>query len=163
MMRRLLPLLLLAAAPPDAFTRVIEALSAADTSAGREAAARVLRDASARPLEQTDDLAVRWQAPGAAPAPAWRDRALGPGYRVVAIRPGGKVSFEQLFLAGQRARVAVLARPRGAFALSVTDDDGTQQCGGAPNCDWVPVWTTRYRIVLDNRGPTEVSYTIVMQ
>jgi hypothetical protein len=139
----------LIAAGPDAFDRVVLALAAGD--------AQTLADTAAQPID-TPDLAV-----SAKPRQAYRNRALGPAYRKVALAPGATARFEQTFFAGQRARVAVVPVDRAVFALAVTDDDGASQCDSSARCDWTPLWTTRYRVALDNRGPRPASFFVVMQ
>lgn len=161
----ILSLLGAAGAAPDDFTRVVAAVSAGDNPqpAIRRRAGESLAAAGARPVAGTPDLAAAW---GAAGAPVFRDRALGPAYRIVAVAPGGSARFDQVFLAGQRARIAVVAHGTAPARVAVTDDDGLPQCGaGDPvgRCDWVPLWTTRFRIELHNTGIRSASYTIVVQ
>lgn len=152
-------------AVPDDFTRVVDAMVRGDDprAAIRRDAGRTLAETGAHAVDGTRNLAVAW---GATAAPTFRDRALGPGYRIVAVGAGGNAHFEQVFLAGQRARIAVVAHGTAPPRLAVTDDDGLPQCGAndaAGRCDWVPLWTTRYRIDLKNAGVTTASYTVVVQ
>jgi len=153
------------AEPADDFTRVVDAIARGGSArpAARRDAARALAAAGAHPVDGTHDLAAAW---GAMRTPPYRDRALGPGYRQIAIGGGSSARFEQVFLAGQRARVAVVMHGNAAVRLAVTDDDGQPQCGArehAGRCDWVPLWTTRYRIELQNPGSAIASYTVVVE
>lgn len=157
--------LLGAAAPPDDFSRVVDAVSAGDDPrlAVRRRAGEALAASGARPVAGTPDLATAW---GAAGTPVFRDRALGPAYRIIAVDPGASARFDQVFLAGQRARIAVVAHGTAPARVAVTDDDGLPQCGASDpvgHCDWVPLWTTRFRIELRNTGVKPASYTIVVQ
>ncbi len=150
---------------PDDFTQVVDAIARGDNprAAVRRSAGQTLADLGARPADGTRDLAAAW---GAKPKTAYRDRALGPGYRTVAVNGGGSEHFEQVFLAGQQARIAVVGHGAAPVRLAVTDDDGQPQCGAsdpAGRCDWVPLWTTRYRIDLKNPGLKAASYTIVIK
>ncbi len=149
----------------DDFTKVIDAVVSGDSrsAAVRRHAAETLAALGARPTAGTPDLAKLW---GAGTPPAYRDRALGPAYRIIAVVPGGSARFDQVFLAGQRARVAVVAHGTAPARVAVTDDDGLPQCGASDavgRCDWVPLWTTRFRIELKNPDSQAASYTVVVQ
>ena len=175
----ILPMLLLANTSPDTFDRVMASLasgSAAERSGKADAmvsAASALFREGARPLDDSPDVAIRWQSFGrsgggksrAALAP-YRDRALGAGYRMVALPAGATTQFDQIFLAGQRARVAVVPITKSVFGLSVRDDQRQPVCVGganAPRCDWIPNFTTRYEIRLSNPGKVKSDYYVVMQ
>ncbi len=149
----------------DDFTKVVDAVTNGDSrnSAVRRHSGETLAALGARPAAGTPDLAKAW---GAGTPPPYRDRALGPAYRIIAVVPGGSARFDQVFLAGQRARVAVVAHGTPPARVAVTDDDGLAQCGPSDpvgRCDWVPLWTTRFRIELKNPGITAASYTVVVQ
>lgn len=175
----LLSLLLIANTTPDAFDRVVADLvsgSAAERSGRVDvmlAAATALFREGATPLGDSPDVAVRWQGRGQATTrkpPAeiapYRERALGAGYRLIALPSGAATQFDQTFLAGQRARVAVVPLTGAEFGLSVRDDQGQSACvrpASPARCDWVPNWTTRYEIRLSNPGKTESNYYIVMR
>ena len=175
----LLSALLLANTAPDAFDRVVASLvsgSIAERSGRADtmlAAATALIQNGARPLGDSPDVALRWQGRGRsaggksrAAEPAYRDRALGAGYRMIALPAGATMQFDQTFLAGQRARVAIVPLTKGEFGLSVRDDQGQSVCArpaDASQCDWVPNWTTRYEILLSNLGKVKSHYYIVMQ
>ena len=159
-----LALLLVAADSADDFARTVSALAsgvAGRAPADRARAGRTLLAIGARPLDG-DDLGQRWARKQAAP---YRDRALGPGYRTVSVAPGSTMHFEQTFLAGQRAQVAVVALDRARFALAVKDDEGAVSCAAPPGgrCSWVPLWTTRYGIDVSNPGRATGRYYMVVQ
>ena len=171
--------LLAANTSPDPFDRVVTSLasgSAAERSGRNEimlSSASTLVREGAVPAAGSEDVALRWfeKARSAShknmPASAaYRDRALGAGYRMIAIVSGGAAQFEQTFLAGQRARIAVVALTKADYSLSVRDDEGQSVCVNTPQlgrCDWVPAWTTRYKIELSNRSKTKSDYYVVMQ
>jgi hypothetical protein len=177
-----LAVMLLGDASGSRFDRVVAALKAGETAealGGRQQAAtlRVAADtlvaSGARPVEGSENLADRWQSAAAGidhghngPAASYRDRALGPAYRIVNLPGGGKAAFEQVFLAGQRARVSVVAVHNSAFQLSVDDDDHRRVCSNVTSgnpCEWVPSWTTRFSVSLANPRPTAGVYYLVLQ
>jgi hypothetical protein len=176
---RLRPLLafaslaLLANSSPDAFSSALAALKAGvkaesngSDSALRRAGAR-LSATGARPLERSADLAREWRRPGPQnSAETFRNRALGPAYRRLTLNKGSTAHFEQVFLAGQRARVAIVPVNNAAFGLQVADDTGQSMCNSRSakgQCDWVPLYTSRYSIDLRNHSERTASYVLVMQ
>ena len=158
-------LLLVAASSSDDFARTVDALSASaeapGTPAERQATGRILLAAGAHPIEG-EDLARNWAG---GTASRYRDRALGPAYRTIAVTPGGVAHFEQTFLAGQRAQIAIVPLDRARFALSVKDDQGASACSAPPGgrCSWMPLWTTRYGIDITNPGRATGRYYMVLQ
>ena len=159
-----LALLLIAAATADDFARTVSALASGTTTrsrATRVRAGRLLLAIGARPLEG-NDLGNTWAGNQAM---RYRDRALGPGYRTVTVMPGRTAHFEQTFLAGQRAQVAIVALDRARFALAIKDDEGAVSCAAPPGgrCSWVPLWTTRYGIDVSNTGRATGRYYMVVQ
>ena len=163
MIALLLALAVIAPEAADAFDRVVAALSTGYHGHPRRAA-QTLSDTGAHPLDGGNDLAQRW-AHGAVTYAPYRDRALGPGYRRIAVGAGTTAHFTQVFLAGQRARVALVPVKAATVRLQVSDDDGTAQCRGpaTDRCDWVPLWTTRFRIDIDNRGQVAGDYYLVVE
>jgi hypothetical protein len=160
-------------APTDPFERAVVALqqgSAARThhnARGIENAIETLNMIGAH-NDGVPGFAENWRAKGrskrAAP-PAYRERVLGPGYRLVVLPSGGSAQFDQIFLAGQRARIAVVPLERGGFGLAVRDEDGPV-CVVPVNssaCDWIPVATSRVRIELKNRATAKASFYIVVR
>jgi hypothetical protein len=158
--------------PTDAFSRAVAGLrsgSAAEAAHDRVrlgSAVRQLEASGAHPMDGGDDPVKSWRAQaGVANGPAYRDRALGPAYRHIALARAATIHFEQVFLAGQRARIAVVPMRRAAARLRVQDEDGHQVCTAASTggCDWVPVWTTRFRVDVVNTGPQAAEYIVVIQ
>jgi hypothetical protein len=97
--------------------------------------------------------------------PPFRNRALGPGYRLIDLPSGGSARFDQTFLAGQSARVAVVPLGRGGFGLAVQDEDGPV-CAITNNpsfCNWIPVATSRVRIEITNRSTAKASFYLVVR
>ena len=151
------------------FERTVDALAVGQAAerngatARMRQAARDLQVAGATPADNSEDLTRRWHA-GNAPTALYRDRALGPAYRTVSVPPGGTARFQQTFLAGRQARVAVVAVHRSSFDLSVSDDETTVCSGSAAgSCDWVPLWTTRFNLMLKNTGSPAGTYYLVAQ
>lgn len=174
--------LLLGDANASGFDRVVAALKAGQTAeaiGGRKQAATLriaaatLAAAGARPMEGTENLASRWRLAATRIDPAhsgavadYRDRALGPAYRTVNLPGGGKAVFEQVFLAGQRARVSVVSVSNSDFKLTVNDDDNHRVCSNTSKgdrCEWVPSWTTRFSVNIANPGESSGIYYLVIQ
>jgi len=167
-------LVVAAGAPDDAFDRVGAALQsgqAAETVGNRgrlREAVSMLAAAGAVPADGQEDLSRRWDtAAGQSTAvlPAYRDRVLGPAYRTLNIPVGGAATFQQTFLAGQRARVAVVGLNHSDFMLSVTDDGDAGVCERTSRtaCDWIPLWTSRFKLRVTNSGRVPGIYYLLVQ
>src|SRR5690606_19082786 len=104
------------------------------------------------------------QAQGATP---WRGRALGPAYRRARVEPGQSLRIEQVFLAGERARIAAEASGGGEVALAITTPRAEPVCqqdlSPRGNCNWLPIYTERFSIELENRGSQPASVYIVFR
>ncbi len=111
------------------------------------------------------------------PLPAWRSQAgivrpplrgspLGPGFRRGKLEAGETVNIEQLFLSGEQARIVLSAPGSASLALKVRDARATGVCEreGTPNqCQWVPIFTQRYSIVISNMGQGPARYYLVVK
>lgn len=170
---------LAASQAPDAdmtpVAQVADALAAGEQAAdeGRAeplmAAAERLRRLGARPAGEDDDAAARWRrqaiaAGAASPAPL-RGRLLGPAYRSGSIAPGQSISTEQIFLAGQRAEVAIVSQGAGTLTMRIGEGD-TPICErrvAAPRggCSWIPTFTRRVEIRLSNPSAQPLRYWLV--
>jgi len=154
----------------DPVDRVVAALQrGSHTPAARSRAATVLLATGAHAEAGTPDLAADWAHPGNAP---YRNRALGPAYRLVELDAGAEITFDQTFLAGQRAHAALVQtgerramRPgAGRVELSILDETGAPQCpAGAADCSWLPLWTARYHIGVRNHGGQRQRTFLVLQ
>lgn len=149
----------------DAFSDVADAFRSVQQGGSRTRAARVIENAGAFPASDGDALSRHWPKVKNGTGEAYRDRTLGPAYKVLSLAPGKSARFEQIFMAGQRARITVVPRQGYRFRLSVIDDDGKHQCEAADraSCDWTPIWTSRFRIELSNPGTAPALYYVVMQ
>lgn len=136
--------------------------------------ARGLSALGAAPAEGQDDLAALWtteaQAGGAiAPAHRFRGRALGPAYRRGMLGAGGRVTLRQLFLAGQRATISVAPTSgAGHLSIRVQDGQGATLCAkpvGGPqvDCAWLPLFTDRFNIVIENGGAMPAAFYLIMR
>lgn len=117
-----------------------------------------------KPLGASDPELERWRR-AANQAPPMRGRSLGPGYRSGQLSPGRSEQLEQVFLSGKRASVALSAPSGARLKLEVQDRRDEAVCGkeGNPNhCQWVPLFTDRYRITIVNPGQTAVRYFLVV-
>lgn len=158
--------------PTDAFALAVAGFrkgSAAEVTHDRArlgAAVRLVEASGAHPADGTDDMMRSWRARAAGTnEPVYRDRALGPAYRHIALPRAGTIHFEQTFLAGERARIAVVPLRRAAAKLQVLDDEGHPVCASASgrSCDWIPLWTTRFRVDVVNTGARDAEYIVVIQ
>ena len=161
-------MLLAAAADMPTIQQVGDALAAgsrATNARDRAAAAETLVMLGAAPAEGQEDLAAAWRKGrhGASPA-AYRDRILGPVYHGLTLDPGAAARFEQSFYAGQTARVAVVAVDRAQATLQIFDDEGKTRCAASQSiCEWVPSWTSRVRVEVQNRGVKRGKFFVVIQ
>ncbi|EXS70223.1 hypothetical protein [Sphingobium sp. Ant17] len=187
MIRLLLPALLVSAAPaaPAADMRpadpVLRTLLEGDAAhaSGNHAAllnsVQALKALGATPAEGQEDLAARWtsdaKAHGATPSTlAFRGRALGPAYRRGSLVPGASMTMRQLFLGGQRAQISVAPASGDAANLSIRvhGADGKTLCAkpvGGPqvDCAWLPIFTDRYDIVIENGGKAAVGFYLILR
>ena len=157
-----LALLCLGNADEDAVDRVALALlQGSQSHAAQHEAAAVLAATGAQPLDGTRDLQTAWARRGDA---VYRNRALGPAYRLIELGGGEEAHFEQTFLAGQRAHVAISEPGGHRFALSIQDETGQPQCATTGrDCSWMPLWTARFRIVVRNRSGQRGRTFLVLQ
>lgn len=115
-----------------------------------------------------DDPLALWRAEHPAnEANPWRGRALGPAYRRARVAPGEKLRIEQVFLAGERARIAAEASGGGEVALAINNPRAEAVCQQqlAPRgmCNWLPIYTERFSIELENTGSAPASVYIVFR
>lgn len=157
----------------DPMTRVAEMLADADNPT-MDAAMRAERVAALdrmglrRAEDSEDDPVSVWRAQalanGYSPLP-FRGRALGPAYRSGWIEPGANKALDQLFLAGETAQISLSNSARAPMALTISDPQAKiicQQDGLPPGrCQWVSLFTQRYRIELHNRGQKRLRYFLV--
>jgi len=186
MIRLLLPLFVAMVAPampaadmgpPDPVLRTLmegDAALASGDHAALRARAQMLTALGATPAEGQEDLARLWtreaQDHGVAePALAFRGRALGPAYRRGSIVPGGSMTMRQLFLGGQRAQILVApADGAGHLSIRVQGADGETLCAkpvGDPqaDCAWMPLFTERFDIVIENGGAAPAGFYLVVR
>ncbi|HUD93207.1 hypothetical protein [Sphingobium sp.] len=186
MIRLLLPGLLFAVAPgapaadllpDDPVLRTLMQGEAAQVGDNHDALldnAESLQALGATPAEGQEDLAALWTKQavdeGAAPSGlGFRGRALGPAYRRASVVAGGSFSVRQLFLGGQRAQI--LVAPSGSspnLSLRVEGADGVALCkkpvgGPQVDCAWMPIFTDRYNIVIENGGSAPASFYLVVR
>lgn len=160
-----------AVAPASDAERLALALADADRAFARSDKARLtdaLRRIDAlggRPLDESSPDLEQWRQ-AATQQPPMRGSPLGPGYRSGEVSPGASEQIEQVFLSGKRASVALSIPGRGQLTLQVQNGREEPVCGKegtASRCQWVPVFTDRYRIKIANPGRTAVRYFLVVQ
>lgn len=158
---------------------VLRTLMAGDAARGRGDHRALLEDAQllralgAKPADGQDDLATAWtqeaQSHGVTRSSLnFRGRALGPAYRHGSIGAGASMTVRQLFLAGQRAQISIAPTHKAShLSVRVLGTDGNTLCakpvnGAQANCAWLPLFTDRYDIVIENGGAaTEAFYMVV--
>lgn len=161
-----------AAQPAEAVARL---LAIADREAARPrpdrkrlaAVLRALDGLGARPAEAADDRMAIWRRTAHATLePPMRGRVLGPAYRNGQLPPGSTVRLAQLFDGGRAARVAVAAPGKGTLDFLVLDAENKPVCPpasvGTQQCQWTPLYSARYEIVLVNRGSQPAGYYLVI-
>lgn len=143
-----------------------EAEQAADP-ATLAAALRIIERAGAHPMDG-------WT--GADPVPGWRTLAppagpplrgspLGPGYRSGRIGAGQSDSFQQVFLSGRKASIALSSVGTESLSLRVVDASRKPVCVADTQrraCRWVPIFTQRYLIEVRNGGQSQANYFLVV-
>lgn len=155
----------------ELIAQALEEAAAADAAGDAQGLARALRvvdAAGARPIAEVgEDPVPAWRSRATDAEPPLRGRPLGPGYRSGRIAAGGRDSFAQLFLSGTASTIAISAPSGDRLALSVVDKDDKPICkregarGGA--CRWVPLFTQRYTIEVQNLGPSDARYFLVIE
>lgn len=133
-------------------------------------AARSLEGLGARPADRAADLAAHWRRQARARGvrdklPPVRGRALGPAYSQGILQPGAKLSTEQVFLAGQKAEVALVPQPGSGLTIRIAARD-RQICERVvqpprATCAWLPVFTHRVEIAVVNPGDRPARYYLV--
>lgn len=157
-----------AAALARAFADAADAEAKGDAKALAKAV-RVIDASGSRPLvESTGDPLPGWRNRAvAAGAPVYRGRPLGPGYRSGLLNPGGRETFNQLFLSGTGASIALSAPTGDRLALRVLDPQAkpicTDETGRGGMCRWVPLFTQRYTIEVSNLGKGDARYFLVVE
>jgi hypothetical protein len=161
-----------AVVPADPVERVASWLAEADspdTAPPRRAQLVTALDRSGLQTskDSDEDPVAQWRAEaaalGGAPIPE-RGRALGPAYRSGWLEPGAIRTLDQLYLAGQTARISLSSSGRQAIALTISDPASKIICrqdGPAGRCQWVAIFTQRYRIELSNPGKARLRYFLV--
>ncbi|APG61557.1 hypothetical protein LPB140_00380 [Sphingorhabdus lutea] len=121
-------------------------------------------------MGNADDPLAQWRQMAAmqlSKLPPVRGRALGIGYRSGWIGPGENVKIEQIFLAGERANIALSASVKGALQFTVLDRDQKQVCKisnkGQNSCSWLPIYTQRYGINIGNKASRKSRYYLVVE
>lgn len=153
--------------------RLLVALNSADSAerTGDEAellaAVEAIEALGARPGTDADlaDL-ERWRAAVEEQRIPMRGRTLGPAYRSGRLAPGEVMTMEQTFLGGESARVAISSRGEQALGMRVFDGSSKSVCSqvaSSASCRWLPLFTQRHRIELENPGRAPVEYYLAFE
>lgn len=162
------------ALPPALGERVAVALSMAQEAQGRSdrdglaRALGVIARSGARPLDdwKGQDPVPAWRALVPEEASPLRGSPLGPGYRTGKALPGRSDSFEQVFLSGKKASIALSTPGDTPLVLQVLDADRRPVCTTADArraCRWIPLFTQRYVIEVRNGGNRIADYFLVVE
>jgi hypothetical protein len=152
----------------EAFAQAAEAEKKGDAK-GLAKALRFIDASGARPLatSQADPIPAWRSLANGAGSPPYRGRPLGPGYRSGLLNPGGRETFNQLFLSGTGASIALSAPTGDRLALKVLDPQAkpicTDESGRGGMCRWIPLFTQRYTIEVSNMGKGDARYFLVVQ
>jgi hypothetical protein len=164
------------AQPADPAQDAAALLAAAEAAPSAEARAPYLErlDALGVHLAENaggDDPLSQWRSQHKTPAGGpWRGRALGPAYRRAVVQPGESLVFQQIFLAGQRAQIAAQVSNQGTsgtVAMAISNPRAESVCARqvAPraSCNWLPIFTERFAIALQNNGSQAASVYLVVR
>lgn len=173
----MLVLALMSAPPADTPTdaaslAIVRGMAGEEAGDGRAmlAAARSLEALGAKPREGEADLAAYWRAAAKArgvkdKAPPVRGRVLGPAYSRGVLQPGAALSTEQVFLAGQKAEVALVPQAGRDLTIRIAARDKPicERPPAAPRvtCSWIPLFTNRVEIRVTNQSRHPARYYLV--
>ncbi|MEM7568276.1 MAG: hypothetical protein AAF337_00635 [Pseudomonadota bacterium] len=126
---------------------------------------RALEQAGARPQSESEDPVETWRALAQEQLgayPPFRGRLLGPTYQRLSLKAGAAFELEQLFLAGQNAVVSTTTVEDGVTSsLTIRSSNGDIICESQgeklTSCEWVPLFTARYRIEIRHDGPSDAA------
>ena len=117
---------------------------------------------------ESEDPLDAWRAEreGSATTP-YRGRALGPAYRRARVEAGQSMTLEQIFYAGERAEIVAQATGDAEIGLAIsnprTETVCTRSLKPRAQCRWLPLFTERFSIELENRGARSASVYIVIR
>lgn len=161
------------ASPVEDAAALLAAAEAAPSADARAAYVERLNALGVRLAEDagSDDPLGQWRSTHRAPADIpWRGRALGPAYRRAVVQPGESLVIQQIFLAGQRAQIAAQVSgsgDRGAVAMAISNPRAepvcTRQVAPRASCSWLPIFTERFAIALQNKGVQAASVYLVVR
>ncbi|MEH6660049.1 MAG: hypothetical protein V7679_00250 [Parasphingorhabdus sp.] len=135
-------------------------------------AAQTLESLGARPDDdQENNLSKSWSEqastidPSTTP-PVYRGRALGPSYKKGMVSATARVSIDQIFLAGRKASVALVPASPKPMSIEISDGQGKNICtrhtsSKPANCEWLPLFTERYKINIRTSESRPVTYYLV--
>lgn len=151
------------------FSRAAEASARADSKALASELQQIAAT-GARPLGGDgagSDPVARWRTMALADKTApMRGSPLGPGYRAGQVDPGSQERFEQLFLSGRKASIALSSPGNAPLALIVLDANLKPVCAAQDArlaCHWMPLFTQRYTIEVRNKGARTADYFLVVE
>lgn len=116
-----------------------------------------------------DDPLAGWRQEYAAANahPPFRGRTLGPAYRRAQLGAGQSLRIEQIFYAGERANIAAQVSGNAEVAMAIVNPRAEPVCARnlAPSatCNWLPIFTERFVIELQNRSNAPASVYLVFR
>lgn len=136
-------------------------------------AAQILTAVGARPADESaENLADTWAQIASRQdpllvVPIYRGRLLGPAYKSGTISGNGSIVIEQLFLAGKKATVALVPAASSNLTIHVKNGSGEPVCvkpeiKGKASCQWLPIFTDRFEIRVQNGSQTNAKYHLIL-
>lgn len=149
-----------------AFSRAAQASARAD-NAQLAIELRQIAAIGARPLAVDGDPVGNWRTLARMDSVSpMRGSPLGPGYRAGQVDAGSQERFEQLFLSGRKASIALSSPGNAPLALTVLDANRKPVCetrDARLACHWMPLFTQRYTIEVRNKGAQTADYFLVVE
>ena len=157
--------------PVDVAAAALAQGLAAEEAGDAQAMLVAARQVEALGLQGAGNPAPRWRALARGSGvgdklPPYRGRALGPAFSEGVLPPGAALSTQQVFLAGQKAIVALIPQPSRQLSLTIVGNDHRNICErpmATPraSCSWIPLFTSRVQISVVNRSGVPARYYLV--
>ncbi len=147
---------------------LLVAAQAAPDAASRAPVMERLLALNVQPADAaSDNPLAQWRTAHAPYAGTpYRGRTLGPAYRRANLAPGQMIEIAQVFYAGRRAEMRAQAnRSTVALAINNSRDEAVCQAQLSPQaqCRWLPLFTERFAITLENTGDMPASVYLVFE
>lgn len=108
------------------------------------------------------EMVATWRREARLRPVAWRGRMLGPAFRQGLLAAGQHVEFAQVFSGGQRATVAMRSVPGDPISMRITSSTGASVCIEQARCTWLPRFTERATVRLENTTVSPGRFVVVV-